>query len=311
MDGNKNIKKLVLWTLGSIIVLFLAVGSYISVHDTDGPLFTLSGDASDLRHDINVERRFNVDDVHEMSVSTSSTNISIIPADTKEIKIHYYGYTKIGLPKLEIELEKGKLIVREKNKINISIGLNFNSQNLKLDVYVPSSYAGNLDISTSSGNASIDSLTLNRFGFSSSSGDLYAASLNTSFSELNTSSGDITIKELSGSLHFNSSSGNLTANGIDLTGDLSAKSSSGEITVGFTGLKGNISTGTSSGDVRLKLPRDTGFAVEFDTSSGDFNTDFPITADEKSGPSVRTTSGDGNIAIRSNSSSGSLQILGR
>ncbi|MCX7708461.1 MAG: DUF4097 domain-containing protein [Clostridia bacterium] len=313
MNRNFDVRKIVLWLFGIMIVSFLIAGSIMSVKGV-GSVFVKSAGKTG-NQDINIEKEFNAADIKDMSISTSSTNINVIPVDTNAVKVHYHGYFR-GMagktaPELEVGLNGSRLVVREKHKVNISIGFNFTNQELKLDLYVPKSYAGSLELGTSSGDVNVDGLSFDRFNFSSSSGNLHAASLNTKNAELNTSSGDFTVKGFSGGLRFNSSSGKLDASDVDLTGNMSVNTSSGDINVDFSKLAGNINSNTSSGEVKLRLPENAEFDVQFDTSSGDFETNFPLTQNIKNRHEVRAKAGNGGSNITAHSSSGDLQIFKR
>ncbi len=67
----------------------------------------------------------------------------------------------------------------------------------------------------------------------------------------------------------------------NFTGDLNIITSSGKINLDYKEFHNNINITTSSGDIKVILPNNSNFKLEANTSSGDIESNFPITVTGK------------------------------
>jgi DUF4097 and DUF4098 domain-containing protein YvlB len=270
---------------------------------------------STSNNEISVEKTFSADSLNDVSIKTTNAYIKLIPSDTKDIKVQYYGQKEKSMlkstPQFSAVITGDKLVISEKQKIDLSVDLVSNEKSIKLYVCLPKSYSGNLEINTSSSNASINEFNFKSFKFDSYSGNLEASSLNTKTAEIKTSSGKVNIKDLSGKLTVKSVDGNITISDTDLTEGMNIQSDSGTITISCSNLNGDIKTVTSYGNVKIGLPENAGANIEFRSNSGDFNTDFTTSSNKKDGKVLKTTIGDGKHLIQCSTDSGKLKILKR
>lgn len=168
--------------------------------------------------------------------------------------------------------------------------------------------AESVTIQSSSGGADIERLFADEINLDSSSGGI-AVREATGAIDADLSSGRLTIdfRGRRGSVTAESSSGGIEVRGIDGSVDLDA--SSGSILAQFVRLRDDSYIEASSGDVRAVLPRDADFHLDLDASSGRITVDFPVTVeggmndDEvegrvgAGGPTLEVDTASGDIAI--------------
>ena len=128
-----------------------------------------------------------------------------------------------------------------------------------------------LEIESSSGRISVNSVTADRVKIETSSGTIAVGSINGDVS-VRSSSGRIELNQVFGSLTANTTSGRIELDKVSGTVDIS--SSSGAIRCTVTENAGDISITTSSGGVVLNLPNNFAFNFLSRTSSGMLHTPF-------------------------------------
>src|SRR5690606_33056333 len=102
------------------------------------------------------------------------------------------------------------------------------------------------------------------------------------------------------------SSGDINIHDMNLN-NLSIKTSSGNQTL--KNIKANNSNFlTSSGDVEIKLPSNSQFQLNIQTSSGQFKSSFPLTITEKLKNNVSGKIGNSTNSINITTSSGDISI---
>lgn len=306
---NFSTKKIVLILSGITIISFLLAG--ILFIFTDSSIFDSSRSGIFTKKIINIEKVYDIDNLNDIFIETSSTDVNIIPVDSDEIKIHLYGSAKASseksFPKLFTEIQGDKLTI-EVRSFN-GFGFSFFSGDINLDIYIPKKYKNNLDIDVSSADVIINDLEINNFNFDSSSGDLDLKSLKSNESIFKTSSGDIDLQSFkSNESTFKTSSGKINAE--DFSGDLECVSSSGKIYFEYENFNNNVYIKSSSGDIKLKLPNDSEFHLKADTSSGDIVTDFPISIiGSIKDDYLEGTFGNGDNKINIKTSSGDIELF--
>lgn len=285
MFSNINIKRVVIW-LAIIMVVSLFLGTISLFAAGDFP-FSSKGTTTE---EINDEKTFSMDNIKYINVNTVSTDIKIIPVESKDIKVNFYGtLTSNGSgPSLETDITNNTLNIKIKyNKNSYSI-FNFNFSKLNLDVYVPVSFSDNLNLSTVSGNIFLDRMSLNKLSTDSVSGNL-----------------DIS-EVIAASITFSTTSGNAELDNVN--GNVSFKSVSGDLRAEFTQFANNINIDTVSGNSRIKLPDNTEFNFRFNTTSGKFDSDFPMTLTNNSKWNTSGNVGNSENEISAKSVSGDLKI---
>lgn len=146
--------------------------------------------------------------------------------------------------------------------------------------------------------------------------------------DVDTGSGSVEVTGFQGSvLSIDTGSGDVT--GSDLTGDqLSVETGSGEIRLtAVSSPRVSLETGsggvtaelrkdvasleveTGSGDVAIRAPASLGAKVAIETSSGDIETDFPLSVTRHARDHVEGTIGDGQGSIEIETGSGGISLM--
>lgn len=259
MFENMNIKKIALWLFVTMVISFMIAGSILATNGAGKTLYSHSGTVTP--RNIDIEKTFGLSGIKSIDIDTVSSDIHIIPVDTNEIKVHFYGVGRTNGdstdPELYSEVNGSRLDVHVKYKIRVNIGFNFQIEHTKLDIYVPKSYSESIKANAVSGNLEMNGLSLDRMQFSSTSGNFTASSVGTKQTNFNSTSGKMNARSFSGNLDFNSVSG-----GLD---------------VEYSSFNHNISAHTTSGGSKIKLPANSEFNVHFTSVSGKLRNSFPLT----------------------------------
>lgn len=125
-------------------------------------------------------------------------------------------------------------------------------------------------------------------------------------------SGNLSLKTVSGRIKGEDcSAGELIAETVsgstDIAGifsDVRGKSVSGTIRIAPGRDAQKIDMESVSGKVTVELPENEGFFASYDSVSGSFNCDFPVTSSNET-----VTYGNGNMEIRLETVSGSINIV--
>ena len=237
-------------------------------------------------HSINEEQFVDINNINNISISSSFVNVKIKPEDRDDIRIHYHGnLTSNVLPKLILE--------QKPNTIEIKLETSGSSQvtthsDVVLEVFVPKSFKGNFNSSTSSGKIHMENLIGENFNIASSSGkldleDLVGQSLN-----IATSSGKVELGDSIGKINISTSSGSV---------ELDNKKNSEDIEIS-----------TSSGSVEIKLSEDANYTINGSSSSGRYSSNINMNIIENEKGRFRATIGSGDNSIDINTSSGRVKF---
>ncbi|BCZ49385.1 hypothetical protein psyc5s11_54520 [Clostridium gelidum] len=274
--------------------------------------------------EINEEEHFSMEDINEMQVNMTSEPVHIIRTEaSNEVKFHLYGKSMQDI-KLTSEINNKKVVVGAKRNFEGPI-----PEDMFLDIYVPEEYVKNLSIKISSGAVKMDSFDLANFTLNTSSGKLDAKQLNAEKISINSSSGSLNIKKLDAKeleikgessvvnideciakdARIETSSGSITLKNSN--GNFNIKGKSTKVMVAYKEFKDqNINIETSSGSVILEIPSTAEFLIEATTSSGKFQSDFPInTAGNTDKKKINGQIGMKNNKVLLQTSSGSIKIL--
>jgi DUF4097 and DUF4098 domain-containing protein YvlB len=150
-------------------------------------------------------------------------------------------------------------------------------ENLEVRIEIPKGFEKDIEVSTVSGNISLENIKVNLAGIKTVSGNLMMKSLDTPRLILESVSGDSKIHD-------------------STIKDIAGKSVSGEIEIESKGTSG-MDLKSISGDVKLKLPKTSTVQLEVKTVSGEVRNEHQKTANHTANASpvqvhVSTTSGD-------------------
>lgn len=237
-----------------------------------------------------VSRSYTINDnINEIDLNINSQDVKVTNYDGQDLQVQIKSNSVISdeLP----ETENGnKLILNTRYDT---------PGNASISVNIPNKFKDKctLKIITSSGDINISNLSINTLNLSTASGDINVSSSTLNYLNLSNSSGDINFNTITGLMEtkLTSSSGDIIGSGA--LGIVNCNNSSGDVDLQFRSSLNNASINTNSGSVTLSLPRDLGYKINFETSSGDLNSANGLLSfgDESSLINVNTTSGDLNI----------------
>lgn len=308
-----NEKKIIKWLIIIVICSILLGGIGYVLEYKLGIIksnndITQGNSKSNNKFNIDATKEFSKGNIKTINVETVSTDVNIITTKEDKIKVKFYGSTnsKKTAPYLEVNANGENLDVLIKYPVVISI-VNGDVKT-KLDIYIPESYKNNLKIDTTSGDAIIGSLQLDKFKFDTTSGDAKINSLTANETIFDGTSGEVNVKSLlSKKNEFDTTSGDTKIENI--TGDILGGSVSGSFKFNYKDFENDISIDTTSGDVELKLPKKSEFKLDFDSSSGDLKNEFPITVTEEVDKhEIKGIVGNGNKTIKIDTTSGNATI---
>lgn len=287
--------------------------------------------------------------MEEISLIYSLENMEICHTDSENLILEEYMSFEPKEEELaQIRTKNGKVTIEGGRKRNRFHLFSFGTGNCYIKLYLPKSYAQTLAVETSSGNIrSEENWELKCFLAVTSSGNIQLEETKAETIELAATSGNISVENAKGKRQIATSSGNIRVDGgagdtqassssgnIHITegegtylasatsgdlkiglikgeGDFSA--SSGNVTVEIEELTGGISAEASSGNVRLTLPKESSFAFQAKTGSGDIDTYFDdqLSFNKKRNEAEGTIEEAGGHSIRLRTSSGNIRVNSR
>jgi lia operon protein LiaG len=169
---------------------------------------------------------------------------------------------------------------------------------------------GDLDIDTGSGDVRVDGMT-GPLRVDVGSGDVTLSSVSGASLDIDTGSGEVRGTGVaSGVLRIDTGSGDVELDGLTAQ-DVNVDVGSGNVELGWTTDPGDLTVDSGSGDVVLTIPANSGATVDFESSSGDVDSDFPIQTTRVQRDALRGTFGDGKGRLAVESGSGSLKLVRR
>lgn len=232
------------------------------------------------------EKTVDIEEIKEIKINSIFTDVKLIKENREDVKILYHGTMKSNvLPTLEINKLNGELEIKLLTKSNKYSVVN---SDVILEIWIPKDFNQDITVDTSSGDIYVLDISGRRLNLSSSSGDI---SLNKSIVDyfvVNSSSGDISINDISGYLNVFSSSGDVV---LDVSNHMD-----------------NIDISTSSGDVDIFLGSDANFSVSGSTASGEVSSNGPISVNQDKNNRFDFVVGDGDKTLKITTSSGDISF---
>ena len=327
MRKNMDIKKIVIVLFTIMFISFLI--AFILFPLTGGIKgFVFSGETAFL----NKEKIMDIKGINNIEINVISEDVIIIPTNNREAKVCFYTNASEKnnnfIPELIISNNNKDLIINIKHKKIFQITMfNFHERS-RLELYLPVDYSKDISIATVSGDIFMDSFKLNNINYKSVSGNIkldkvYAASnisakttsgdikINGECNNFNlrTISGDFSSSELfTKESEFKTTSGNISIK--EFKGDFISNHVSGDIKVNYLEFNNDISIKTTSGDIEIVLPQNAEFKLNFNSTSGDCESDFPITVKNINRKhNIEGIIGDGRNKIEVTTVSGDLDIM--
>lgn len=173
------------------------------------------------------------------------------------------------------------------------------------DVTVAGMTAGEVSLSSEAGSVNLSDLTGETLQLSTVSGDITAQGLD--FSEsitARTTSGQVTLGAQTGELNLKGATGDLRYFGTAYT--VNSTSVSGETLLRCGNCPEKAELSSVSGSLRLVVPDNDGFELEYSSVSGDFTTGFPLRGG--SAKSDRLLYQNGRAKLSMKTSSGDMKL---
>ncbi len=275
----KSLQKVVLVLVGIMLVSF-GLAALLGLTLPGGSIVSTTIDSEEV---------YTADGVEGIFVETISTDVNFIPVEGDEIRVHFHGTARGSLssiPELRTVKTGNNLRITIEHKPFVNIGF-MSTRNVKLDIYIPKSFGGEIVANTVSGDVDIRELDLQKFRFKAVSGKLQAEVFTAERAVLESVSGNIRVQ--------------------NFMGDVQVDVVSGNVFLGFKEFANDVSIKSTSGDARLELPADAEFEVALRTVSGKVNTGFPISL-EGDKRNMYGTVGAGQHRITMSSVSGNVEI---
>ncbi|WP_175413042.1 DUF4097 domain-containing protein [Clostridium sp. AWRP] len=316
MNMNRSLIKvlIVMWAvIAAAGICFLIYGFS---HGEGFPIFEYGNKITGARYVVQKSESTSVNNCSKISLGFSRGDVIVQATDESNLKVVQSASRKLkDGDKFVIEKQGNNIEIRRRDEnkvfhnkiINIFDGFNTNE---KIELYVPKSYAKDLDISTTSGDILFNSdMKLNDINCIQSSGDFKMNnSITANNVDIKTNSGDIGITSLD-SKHYNiqAISGDISVKSISGSGN--AKIVSGDIKMNYKSIDEYAKASSTSGDVKMVLPQNLSFKFEGKCTSGDIKGDFPLTYenDRKSKASAQVGNGPYKT-INVNTVSGDIDI---
>lgn len=300
-----------------------------------------------IKNSITNETVLSAEGVKEITIDYDNSPYDVYVYTTKEKEIKIKEVVDKGSEFAAIQQnESGNLTVKSQKPPIILFDFRFLSGNHYTEIYIPDSYSGKIEVNTVSGDIeSKDTFTLKEeASFDTTSGAIMVENMNASDLTFSTTSGSILVKKSNGGKTIATISGEITMEGgkgnaaasttsgdiilrdfagvfdaettsgdiniEDEEGSGKANSISGDITVELGKVTGNIKMNATSGELLLKIPAETEFSFDAETTSGDISTFF----DDNLSYNRRENNASGkvgkkdNIQIRMNSTSGDIDV---
>jgi hypothetical protein len=167
--------------------------------------------------------------------------------------------------------------------------------------------ANGLTVATSSGDVALERVG-GKLNVQTGSGDVRLADGHVVDATVQANSGDIELQGVANTIALNSGSGDIDVRDAH-DGQLAIRANSGNIDyTGSLARAANSSVETSSGDVTLRLPGDSSFILEANTSSGDLENAFTLANGQRGRQSLSGVAGADGHTLKIATSSGDISI---
>ncbi|WP_210364018.1 DUF4097 family beta strand repeat-containing protein [Bacillus sp. REN3] len=284
--------------LKRIFVIFLIItGAYI------GLSYLLDGYSSSKGKDSAKVSR----NTEKIAIDISSTETAIIPDDRNDVYAELSGK---GIVSVDRKGDEIKVTVKQKR----FFGFNWSDLDRpSLAIYIPEDYVRDMEIELGSGEVKFSGasaknpMELNELEVEIGSGSMELENLKVDHFNHESSSGDVKMESIrTGTGSFKVSSGSVKVK--DYSGRLDADVSSGELEIGMEELKDRINLKVSSGYMGLDLPDDADFYLNGKMSSGDIKCQFPLENKSENKNRLSGKHGSGKHEIDADISSGNMKI---
>ncbi|WP_067842953.1 DUF4097 family beta strand repeat-containing protein [Amphibacillus sediminis] len=251
----------------------------------------------------NKENMKNIDlsNINNITIVYNSEDITFIESDEDDLIIKEY------LSEWKSSYE-AKVSVTE-NSVNINVGKRplVTTFGAYVEIYLPKTYSGNLTVETTSGKISMDAAySFDAIHIKSTSGNLESEKVSANTIDFITNSGEILCHSIYGHISTKSNSGRISVS--DASGAGNYESNSGEIELEYIEIGGDITVYSQSGGVYLTMPKDSNFIFDANTHSGNIRTTFPEFLASTETTANGMIGDEAGITIDLSTSSGNIEV---
>ncbi len=246
-------------------------------------------------------------DINDIEVNWLAGNVKILAYEGDEITFSETSTSALTeAEKLRYLVKDGKLTIQF-SAPSRGLRMFFNSTPEKtLELKVPQQLATSLNrlmLDSVSAQLDLQNISAKELALYTVSGPIYLT---------NSSCNTLTAESVSGEIIFKAvSADTLTAENVsgaaELNGsfnDLDYESVSGSVSIDSEQALGNYQIETVSGSIKLAIPENPGFTVDYETVSGSFSCDFPTTSRKQ-----QAIYKDGKALLDLETVSGSIKII--
>ncbi|WP_234122735.1 DUF4097 family beta strand repeat-containing protein [Clostridium hydrogenum] len=316
---NFNIKKIVMCLVGIMLIAygiaaitFFTFGKFsFEEAKSNYNKFGAHGIFHLSSHDYNYHdsKTMQLDGIDEISIDLSAGNVKFNNEGTNAIKVKVDGTitsSSSTKPQLKCYKQGGILYIELIRDHGIIFG--DYSQNIDVNISLPTAYRNNMKIVSSAGDVDISgyefkalncklsagSLVMNnmsadKFTYKNYAGDLKADNLKTKSSEVRASAGKIQI--------------------TGFTGDIEGNNSAGDTDIQYNKFNNNIDLTATAGQIELTLPKDSKFKLDAAASVGSIESNFSgINVSGEISKSASGEIGKSNNIIKLKNTAGNIKI---
>lgn len=226
---------------------------------------------------INDERKSDINNVYDMEIESNNTAVNILKSQDGNMRTRLHG-------NINANFKPAVTMIKEGNTLSIKVAhpptmMTVNKSDLVLDIYIPESYLGDLNITNDLGSiSSKEKFNFKNIQFTNTTGNIEIKNMTSKMATVNCDLGNILIDTLStDKLNFKVSSGNITLD--NFKGNLSGKADLGKVTATYTSLNNDINLEVSTGNILLNLPKDSDFSIDASCNSGKISCSHDVTVE--------------------------------
>ena len=205
---------------------------------------------------------YEIKDIETISITAKSADINIYESDDEKLYVKFYSDKD---SKIEVSQKEKEFIIDNNQKQSVCFGFCFS--NRKIDVYVPKEYIGNFVIKTKSGDVTTSLTSYNDYKINVTSGDIKIDNAKSLVGSA--TSGDLEIEQLTSSIDFSTTSGDIDIDIMTINKDSSIKVTSGDVEINKLS-NAYVDVSAKSGDIEIKNnDRHAEYELKIRTTSGD------------------------------------------
>ncbi len=256
----------------SILIVLLTVTLFMGIKDKNFGRKKVS---------LQLSESYELASINNINIETKSADIYFKKSDDEKVYVDIYAAES---EKVLSTVEDEKLNIELKTKTNFCFFCVGNGYQRRIEIKLPESFDGKININTKSGDVEMGSYTDAKLNLSARSGDVTIKEIKTA--DINLTSGDIEISKIK-TANIKATSGDIKLGKVNKMVDI--KVTSGDIRINNFVINADSIIKATSGDIRIKKLSDA--FVETSVKSGDVH----VNGSNRNAQyelSIKVTSGD-------------------